>query len=152
MSTSLLFHGFGVRGYQYRKMEFINGGIVIHITQKMETCQCAACGSKNVVRRGTVERCFRCLPIGGKSVAIVLPVQRVFCLECKVQRQVEIKFAEPRRSYTKSFARYVLELSRLMTIKDVAAPGSRLGPGQSDSKARPATTIFQAEVETGLPP
>jgi hypothetical protein len=31
-----------------------------------------------------------------------------------------VDFAEPRRSYTKSFARYALELSRLMTIKDAA--------------------------------
>ena len=29
-------------------------------------------------------------------------------------------FAEPRRSYTKAFGRYALELSRLMTIQDVA--------------------------------
>jgi transposase len=31
-----------------------------------------------------------------------------------------VEFAEPQRSYTKSFARYALELSRRMTIKDVA--------------------------------
>jgi transposase len=35
-------------------------------------------------------------------------------------RQVKVPFADPRRSYTKSFERYVLELSRRMTIKDVA--------------------------------
>ena len=35
-------------------------------------------------------------------------------------RQVEISFADPRRSYTKSFERYALELSRRMTISDVA--------------------------------
>ena len=33
---------------------------------------------------------------------------------------LEVPFAEPRRSYTKSFERYVLELSRSMTILDVA--------------------------------
>jgi transposase len=37
-----------------------------------------------------------------------------------VVRQVEIPFANPRRSYTKSFERYALELSRRMTILDVA--------------------------------
>ena len=35
-------------------------------------------------------------------------------------RQVKVPFADPRRSYTKSFERYVLELSRRMTIRDVA--------------------------------
>ncbi len=36
-------------------------------------------------------------------------------------RQVEIAFADPRRGYTRSFERYALELSRRMTIRDVAA-------------------------------
>ena len=35
-------------------------------------------------------------------------------------RQVEIGFADPRRTYTKAFERYALELSRCMTILDVA--------------------------------
>jgi transposase len=33
---------------------------------------------------------------------------------------VALGFAHPRRSYTRAFAEYVLELSRLMTIQDVA--------------------------------
>jgi transposase len=37
-----------------------------------------------------------------------------------VVRQVKIQFADPRRTYTRSFERYALELSRYMTIKDVA--------------------------------
>ena len=35
-------------------------------------------------------------------------------------RQVPLNFADPRRSHTRSFERYALELSRLMTIQDVA--------------------------------
>ena len=35
-------------------------------------------------------------------------------------RQVEVSFADPRRTYTKAFERYALELSRSMTIQDVA--------------------------------
>jgi transposase len=35
-------------------------------------------------------------------------------------RQVKVPFADPRRSYTKSFERYALELGRRMTIRDVA--------------------------------
>jgi transposase len=38
-----------------------------------------------------------------------------------VVRQADITFADPRRSYTRAFERYVLELSRRMTIRDVAA-------------------------------
>jgi transposase len=58
--------------------------------------------------------------VGNRPVLIELPVQRVECLDCGVVRQVDIKFANERRSYTKAFERYALELSRHMTIKDVA--------------------------------
>lgn len=120
MSTSLLYHGFGIRGYQYAKTEYVEGGVVFHVTQDSANCRCAACGSANVAPRGKEERRFRCLPIGRKRVTLVLPIPRVKCNDCGLVRQVAVRFAEPRRSYTKSFVRYVLELSRLMTIKDVA--------------------------------
>jgi transposase len=67
-----------------------------------------------------VPRRFRGLPIGRKRVTIVLPIPRVKCGSCGVVRQVAVRFADPRRTYTKSFARYALELARLMTVKDVA--------------------------------
>jgi hypothetical protein len=35
-------------------------------------------------------------------------------------RQISLGLAEPRRTYTHAFERYVLELSRYMTILDVA--------------------------------
>jgi transposase len=44
----------------------------------------------------------------------------VWCSACNLVRQVRIDFADPRRSYTRAFERYALELCRHMTIKDVA--------------------------------
>ena len=78
------------------------------------------CGARKVIRREQVERRFRTKPIGKTPVWIALAVQRVFCLLCGALRQVKVKFAHEGRSYTKAFARYALELSRHMTIKDVA--------------------------------
>ncbi len=51
---------------------------------------------------------------------MVVSVHRVHCLECDTLRRARLPFAEPRRRYTRSFARYALELCRHMTIKDVA--------------------------------
>jgi transposase len=65
-------------------------------------------------------RVFRGLPIGSRPVWIHLPVARVACQKCRVVRQVRVKFARERVSYTRSFERYVLELSAHMTIQDVA--------------------------------
>lgn len=120
MSTSLLYHGFGVRGYRYVRTDYVEGEVWFLIEQPREALRCPRCESAKLVRRGEEWRTFRTLPIGGKRVTITLPVARVECLNCQVVRQVSIAFADPRRSYTKSFARYALELLRHMTIRDVA--------------------------------
>jgi transposase len=120
MSTSLLYHGFGVRDYRYVRTKYAAGGVVFVIDRKAETCRCVACGSANVWRQGVVARKFRTVPIGGKGVELEARIPRLACQDCGVVRQAAIGFAEPRRSYTKLFERYVLDLSRQMTIKDVA--------------------------------
>jgi transposase len=53
-------------------------------------------------------------------VFIEFEVPRIMCLACKIIRQVKISFAEKRRTFTKAFERYALELSRFMTIFDVS--------------------------------
>lgn len=121
MSTSLLYHAFGIRGYRYVRTGYVQGQTIFTPGQRPGTCRCPACGSADVVSRGRVERRFRCLPIGARPTLLVLPVPRVECRACGVVRQVDITFADPRRSYTRRFERYVVELSRRMTIRDVAA-------------------------------
>jgi hypothetical protein len=49
-----------------------------------------------------------------------MTVPRVLCRTCFAQRQVKIAFADPKTSYTWSFARYVIELAAMMTLADVA--------------------------------
>jgi transposase len=120
MSTTLLYHGFGVRDYRYVRTNYFPGGVIFTIERKPGTCGCTACGSENVWRQGVVVRRFRTLPIGGKRVELEARIPRLACQDCGAVRQAAIGFAEARRSYTKSFERYVLELSRHMTIKDVA--------------------------------
>ena len=120
MSTSLLYHGFGIHGYQYIRTVYRAGAVIFSIIPKAFSLRCPACGSKQIKRRGTKTRMFRTVPIGSKPVFIQFPVQRVECLCCGVIRQAKIQFAEWRRSYTKAFERYALALSKHMTILDVA--------------------------------
>jgi transposase len=120
MSTGLLYHAFGIRGYEYVRTEYQGGQVIFTIQQEPQTFRCPCCGSREVLSRGHVQRRFRSLPIGGRATFVVLPIPRVECQACGVVRQVEIPFANPRRSYTTSFERYALELSRRMTIRDVA--------------------------------
>jgi transposase len=94
--------------------------VIFTIAQDPEDCRCPVCGSRQVISRGYAQRRFRSLPIGPRPTAVILPIPRVECTACGAVRQVKVPFADPRRSYTKSFERYALELSRRMTIRDVA--------------------------------
>jgi len=120
MSTSMLYRIFGVRDYRYVRTKYIPGGMILTMERKAKTCFCAACGSRNVRPQGAVRRAFRTLPVGGKSVTLLAKIPRVACDDCGKTRQVPIGFADPRRTYSKSFQRYVLELSRHTTIKAAA--------------------------------
>lgn len=120
MSTSLLYHGLGIRGYSYVKTLYENGGIVLVIEQPREKLRCACCGSADVHSQGRKTRRWRCVPWGRKSVFVEFAVPRLKCWSCHRTRQAVVPFAEPKKHYTKSLARYVLELSQFMTLKDVA--------------------------------
>src|SRR4051812_27146862 len=112
MSTSLLYHGFGVRGYRYTRTEYHEGEVVFTIEQERDRLRCSACGSAEVTRHGGETRLFRSLPIGNRGTHVLLDVPRVECHACHITRQVAIDFADPRRRYTHAFKRYALELSR----------------------------------------
>jgi transposase len=120
MSTSLLYRAFGVRGYQYHATKYAGNTMTFSITQPRHSYRCPECGSDDVIGRGQTVRIFRSLPIGDSPTFISLPVPRVECRRCNVVRQVKVSFAEPRRTYTRAFARYALALSQMMTIKDAA--------------------------------
>jgi transposase len=120
MSTSLLYHGFGIIGYQYVRTFFKQGIIWFKIKKDRFSLRCPVCNSWKLTLRGSINRVFRSIPIGKKPVLIECPIQRIECRACGIIRQVKIAFADERRSYTKAFERYALELSKYMTISDVA--------------------------------
>jgi transposase len=120
MSTSLLYHGFNIVGYQQVNEKFQGGQVTFRIEQRREDLCCPECGCDCVWVRGHKERTFRSIPIGSKPTLVTLDVARVWCPHCDTVRQVKIGFADPKKHYTRSFERYALELSRHMTILDVA--------------------------------
>ena len=120
MSTSLLYHGFGLVGYQYIRTRYENGTIIFQVRQNPSDICCPECQSKRFVFRGKKMRRFRSIPFGSKPVFIEFEVPRIMCLTCKIIRQVKISFADERRTFTKAFERYVQGLSRFMTIFDIS--------------------------------
>jgi transposase len=120
MSTSLLYHGFSIVGYTYVRTDYREGNIIYTISRKRFNLRCPVCKSKRIIKHGSLPRWFHALPIGQKAIYIKTDVHRVECKECKAIRQSEIGFADPRMTYTRSLARYVLNLARYMTISDVS--------------------------------
>ena len=149
MSTSLLYHAFGVRGYRYLKTGYVGGEVIFTIEQPWETCRCSACGSENLIGRGKNRRRFRTVPIGGKPVYLELSIPRVECRECNVVRQVEIGFADPRVTYTKAFAALCFGTLTVYDHPGRCRPFThQLGRDQGNPKGRPETSVRQAEIET----
>lgn len=120
MSTSLLYQMFGIEGYTYQATDYVQGSAVFRICQEAGELRCPICGCRDVLRRGTILRTIRSLPIGSRLTWIRIPVQRVWCSCCQAVRQVRLQFVDPFKSYTRAFERYVLDLLRCCTIEDVA--------------------------------
>lgn len=120
MSTSLLYHGFGLKSHHYHSTAYSKGRIIFTVKQDRWSFKCPACNCRDVILRGSSQRLWRSLPIGSKPVLIQMALQRVECRKCAQVRRVQIPFADHRRTYTHGFERYVLELSRYMTIVDIA--------------------------------
>ncbi len=112
MSTSLLYHAFGIVGYICQSTRYMAGAVIVAISDDRWKLRCPVCRSREVTCRGKQVRRFRAVPIGRKAVYIDLPVQRVECSKCQVVRQVKVRFADEKKRYTRAFTRLVLDLSR----------------------------------------
>jgi transposase len=120
MSTSLLYQAFGIRGYEYCRTDYFEGRVCFTIEQPRERYRCSECGSAAVHAQGHKDRFLQTVPIGLKPTFVLVKVARVICFQCEHTRQVKVPFADPRRTYTHSFERYALELSKCTTIQDAA--------------------------------
>jgi len=120
MSTSLLYHAWGIRGYRLVRTRFEKGRVWFGIEHDEGSPCCAHCGSTRTEKSGKIPRCLRTLPIGSRPVILELSIQRLRCFDCGKVCQVKLGFADERRSYTHAFEQYVLDLSRVATVQDIA--------------------------------
>lgn len=54
MSTSLLYHAFGIRGYQYVSTQYQKGEVLFQICQRKTDLNCPPCGSWRFIRKCSV--------------------------------------------------------------------------------------------------
>ena len=120
MSTSILYHGFGVRHYRYMRTEFTGGSVIFHIEKSPGKRRCANCRSRDIVLKGRIRRKLRTLPIGKKKVFLHVHLHRLLCRSCGLLKLEPLLLSDPKRRWTRTLGQYVLGLLSCMTIEDVS--------------------------------
>ena len=78
MSTSLLYHGFGLVGYDYVRTRYAGEAVIFSIKCHRGKFRGSFCRSRDIIFRGTLSKRFRTVPIGSKKVFLVHPVDAFF--------------------------------------------------------------------------
>jgi transposase len=120
MSTSLLYHAFGLRTYDYVRTEYCDGGIIFHINPKPVMLVCPNCRSGRVIGQGRFSRVVQTVPIGLRPVWLHIDAPRVKCLDCGSVRRIDLGIVEPKRWHSKAFESLICSLSQVMSLLDVA--------------------------------
>ena len=121
MNSSFLHHAWGLKSLECTREEYKGNTIILHVQHKLRQKECPKYGKRHLVKNGYRTRDFLGLPIGGKKIVIRMKVQRYKCNCCDYDQQEKIPFATGSCSYTHRFAKYVVDMLRSMTLKDVAA-------------------------------
>jgi transposase len=117
MSTSVLYHAFGLKGVKYNQTKYEKGLMIFHgeVTSAIETCP--VCGSwKTARKKGQKERLLRMLPIGKRQTLLRLQVWRLRCEDCGALRWPKLPFVKGKARHTRGFARFAIDLLHWMTI------------------------------------
>lgn len=120
MSSSLLYHTWGVRGIAYLATQYEGKTTRFRVKVHPNFLRCENCGSTNVQTAGSVQRVLKMLPVGRRHCELHVDIPRLLCLKCGKTRQPHLPFADPKKQYTKAMERYVNDLTQHMSIRAVA--------------------------------
>jgi len=121
MSTSLLYHAFGLRGVKYISTEYEKGSTIFRaeVTSTIENCP--VCGSWETIRKkGCKERVLRLVPIGMRPSFLRLQIWRIECKRCGALRWPKLPFVKGKARHTRHFAQFAIDLVHWMTVLGVA--------------------------------
>ena len=112
MSQQWLYPIFCMYGYRPTKFETDERCLRLHLEPQPHRVCCSQCGSREVIRRGEQVRAAAQLA-GGRHRELAGPQDSAGPVPgLRRGAAVRLGLADPRRSYTRAFERYVLELSQ----------------------------------------
>lgn len=120
MSTSFLYHSSNIQGVTYQSTSYEENRIIFKVEPKPSLFVCPCCASKNVVRNGGRARLIRNLQFGRKVTYIQIFQPRLRCRACGAGKMMKLPFVDKWKPYTRAVSREALDLSKAMTLQDVA--------------------------------
>lgn len=120
MSTSILYHAFGLKGIEYRATHYHGRYVVFSAEMSTRKVVCPGCGNSRIIYKGRKRRQFWMPPIGRKRCILDLLIHRVQCTQCGKLWWPRLSFLIGKHSFVRSFALQVLDLLKIATIRDVA--------------------------------
>lgn len=121
MSTSLLYHAFGLKGVKYISTKYIDGSVVFHAEVTSSIEHCPECNSwKTHRKKGAKRRFIRMTPIGARPSFLDIKIWRIFCEDCQSLRWPKLPFTEGKKRHTRRLAQFAIDLLHWMTISGTA--------------------------------
>ena len=121
MTTSLLYHAYGISEVEHRSTKFEGGQVIIRAEMRRESIKCPRCKGFKGIFRGRKTRRLHLPPFGKKKCFLDLILHRVQCRSCNHLYWPTLPFMPGIKRMTRSFVRYALDLLQFGTIKDVAS-------------------------------
>ncbi len=120
MSTSILYHAFGLKGIEYKATHFVADRIIFSAEMNDQWVRCPQCGCRQTTFKGRKRRWFYMTPIGRKKCMLELILHRLKCRECSMLWWPTLPFMVGTHRFVRSFALTVLDMLRFSTIRSVA--------------------------------
>lgn len=120
MSTSILYHAFGLKGIHYTSTHYSSDAVILRAEMTDALIQCPKCSCRKATMKGQKTRWFFMSPIGRKKCILVLDFHRLRCVDCDTLWWPRLPFMMGKHRYVRSFALTVLDLLRFGTIRWVA--------------------------------
>jgi transposase len=114
---SLLYHGFGIKGYRYRRTRYEKGEIIFELEPegRPEVPQ-----GQKLMRRGFRWRDVRTVAIGLKPVVLRVKVPRWLNTTTGEEFEQSPPFVEAYTKITRKLGCLMVDLARFMTLSDIA--------------------------------
>ncbi len=120
MSTSILYHAFGLKGIHYEATRYFGDSIMIRARMSDQYVRCPKCGGRRATFKGHKWRLLRMSPMGRKRCFLDLLLHRLKCQDCGHLYWPTLPFMDGKHRYVRSFALTVLDLLKFGTIRSVA--------------------------------